>query len=125
MSLIPYGEKTNPPVDPSLTIKAPQNIMAIFKRSCFDCHSNQTQWPWYSSVFPLSWSIYEHVKNGRASMNFNKWNSYSQEKQEKLREAIARKVGTIMPLKEYLWFHSDAKITKKERQIVQDWAYAQ
>jgi hypothetical protein len=125
MSLIPYGEKTNPPVDEKLTLKAPKEVMEIFKRSCYDCHSNQTKWPWYSSVFPLSWSIKDHVKNGRASLNFDKWETYSKEKQEKLKEEIARKAGTIMPLKDYLWFHGDAKVSKKERKIIQDWAYAE
>jgi hypothetical protein len=121
MSLIPYGEKTNPPVDEKLTLKAPKEVMEIFKRSCYDCHSNQTRWPWYSSVFPFSWSIKEHVKVGRAYLNFDKWYGYDKEKKEKLLNEIYRKTGTLMPLSEYLWFHSEAKLSKQEIQKVRDW----
>ncbi len=123
MSLIPYGEKTNPPVDEKLTLKAPKEVMDIFKRSCFDCHSNRTKWPWYSSVFPMSWSVRDHVKNGRMALNFDLWNSYTQEKQKKLRQSIARKTGSTMPLADYLWIHIDAKLTKDEIKIIRDWAY--
>ncbi|NPA66881.1 MAG: heme-binding domain-containing protein [Epsilonproteobacteria bacterium] len=123
MSLIPYGEKTNPPVDEKLTLKAPKEVMDIFQRSCFDCHSNRTKWPWYSSVFPMSWSVRDHVKNGRTALNFDKWNSYSKEKQAKLRQNIATKAGRTMPLADYLWLHEDAKLTKSELETIQKWAY--
>jgi hypothetical protein len=122
MSLIPYGERTNPPVDEKLALKAPKDVDAIFKRACYDCHSNQTKWPWYSYVFPLSWSIKDHVKVGRARLNFDKWYSYSEEKRLKLRDGIFRKTGTIMPLVEYVLFHSEAKLSKEDIKKVRDWA---
>ena len=122
MSLIPYGEKTNPPVDEKLTLKAPKEVMDIFKRSCFDCHSNRTKWPWYSSVFPMSWSVRDHVKNGRMALNFDLWSSYTQEKQKKLRQKIATKTGITMPLVDYLWLHKEAKLSQKDRDIVKEWA---
>ena len=125
VSLIPYGEKTNPKTDPALAVEAPQEVMQIFKRSCYDCHSNQTKWPWYSNVFPLAWSIKDHVKNGRTSLNFDIWKQYSDEKRQKLRYAIGQKTGVSMPLGQYLWFHDDAKLSKKEIQMIQDWAYAE
>jgi hypothetical protein len=122
MSLVPYAQKTNPKTDAKLSIKAPDDIMAIFKKSCYDCHSNQTRWPWYSSIFPLSWSISDHVKVGRARLNFDIWQTYSKEKQQKLKDEIFRKTGTIMPLVDYLWFHPDAKLTKEEIKKVRNWA---
>ncbi len=125
MSLLPYGTRENPKTDPSLSLKAPKEVMEIFKRSCYDCHSNQTRWPWYSYVFPMSWSVMDHVKNGRLALNFDEWNSYSQKKKFKLKDAIAQKTGTTMPLKDYLWAHSEAKISKKEKEIVEKWAYGE
>ena len=122
MSFVPYGEKNNPKTPPSQTLQAPKEVMEIFKKACFDCHSNETKWPWYSSVFPLSWSIKDHVKNGRRSLNFSIWNTYSQEKQQELKESIYRKAGTIMPLAEYILFHPEAKLTKEEIKKVKNWA---
>ena len=122
MSLLPYGEKTNPKTNPDLALKAPQKVMRILKKSCYDCHSNQTKWPWYSSIFPLSWSIKDHVKNGRLALNFDIWNSYSKEKQQQKKQKIYTKTGTTMPVASYLWFHKDAKLSKDEIKIIKDWA---
>ncbi len=124
LSLLPYGERTNPKSDPSLAIDAPKDVMKILQKSCYDCHSNQTKWPWYSYVFPLAWSIKDHVKNGRASLNFDEWKRYSKEKQQKLLYSIAQKTGTTMPLKQYLWFHKDAKLSKAEVERIRKWANA-
>ncbi len=125
MSLLPYGERTNPKSDPALAIEAPQEVMQILKRSCYDCHSNQTKWPWYSYVFPLSWSIKDHVKNGRASLNFDVWKKYDEKKRSKLRYEIGRRSGTTMPLEQYLWFHKDAALSKDEVRTIQKWAFEQ
>ena len=123
MSLLPYGKRENPKSDPSLALDAPKEVEKIFKRSCYDCHSNHTRWPWYSYVFPLSWSVMDHVKNGRAALNFDTWKSYSEEKRKKLKASIATKSGVTMPLKSYLWFHKDAKLSKEEVEIIRKWAY--
>lgn len=123
MSVLPYGKRENPKTDPKLALKAPKEVAAIFKRSCFDCHSNQTKWPWYSYVFPASWTVMDHVKNGRTALNFDTWQSYSKEKKSKLKDAIARKSGRTMPLKDYLWVHKDAKISKKDLEVLEKWAY--
>jgi len=122
-SLLPYGEKTNPKVDPKLTLQAPKPVMDILKRSCYDCHSNQTKWPWYSSVFPMSWSVMDHVKNGRRALNFDLWNKYEEEKRwEALEEIVEKTKAHKMPLPSYLWLHSEAKLTKKDLQILEEWA---
>ena len=72
-------EKTNPPVDTTITLKAPQEVMQILKRACYDCHSYETIWPWYSNIAPLSWSIASHVKDGREAVNFSKWEEIQDE----------------------------------------------
>ena len=124
MSLLPYGKRDNPKSDPKLALQAPKDVQQIFKRSCYDCHSNHTVWPWYSYVFPLSWSVMDDVKNGRAALNFDEWKKYDAQKQAELKDAIARKSGTTMPLKAYLWFHKDAKLSKADIQTIQKWAYS-
>ena len=125
MSFLPYGTRENPKSDPALALQAPENVQKIFKRSCYDCHSNQTKWPFYSYIFPFSWSVMDHVKNGRMAMNFDEWRSYSKEKREKLKDGIARKSGVSMPVKSYLWFHKDAKLSKADIDTIQKWAYEQ
>ena len=122
LSLVPYGEKTNPKSEKKLALQAPQKVIKILKKSCFDCHSNETKWPWYSDVFPLAWSIKDHVKNARASLNFSLWESYSEKKQKHLKEEIYRKTGRVMPLAEYMLFHSEAKLTPDEIKTVREWA---
>ena len=124
MSILPYGKRDNPKSDPKLALQAPANVEQIFKRSCFDCHSNQTKWPLYSYIFPFSWSVMDHVKNGRAALNFDEWKKYDTEKQIELKDVIARKSGVTMPVKSYLWFHKDAKLSKEDIQTIQKWAYS-
>ena len=115
-------EKTNPKTNPALEIKAPKEVMAILKNSCYDCHSNQVRWPWYSNIAPFSWSIKAHVYNGRAWVNFSIWNSYTKkEKKQKLYE-IYRAVYAAMPLSSYTYFHKDATLVKSQRELIRSWA---
>ena len=120
--LIPSYEKTNPPVDRSKEIKPPKDVMAIFKRSCYDCHSNETKWPWYADVAPMKWAVRRDVIEGRKALNFSEWQNYSKDKQEKLKREIYRSVIIAMPLPQYLWIHRDAKLSKKDIKIIQNWA---
>ncbi len=120
---IPYGkEKTNPKADKALEIKAPENVMKLFKRSCYDCHSNETKWPWWSYVAPASWSIYDDVINGRKTLNFSTWKNYTLKKQQKLKKEIYRTVAGPMPLPQYIWLHKNAKLTGNEIRTIRDWA---
>ena len=120
---IPYGkDKTNPKSDPALEIKAPQKVTSILKRSCYDCHSNQTKWPWWSYVAPASWSISDDVKGGREALNFSIWQKYTKKEKEKLKKGIYRTVAGPMPLPQYLWLHKDAKLSKNDVKTIRDWA---
>ncbi|MBL6970479.1 MAG: heme-binding domain-containing protein [Campylobacterales bacterium] len=113
--------KHNPTVDTQLEIKAPKEIMTIFKKACYDCHSNETKWPWYSSIAPMSWSISSHVEDGRKWLNFSVWENYSQEEKEKKIKEIFRAVYIAMPPSDYIYFHDEASLTKEERTYVRDW----
>ncbi|BCD61035.1 MULTISPECIES: heme-binding domain-containing protein [unclassified Nitratiruptor] len=122
LQFIPTYEKKNLPTDPKLEIKAPKKVMAIFKRSCYDCHSNKTNWPWYADVAPMSWMVRRDVVEGRKALNFSVWNSYSKQKKKELKKQIYRSVVLAMPLPQYLWLHPEAKLSKEDKKIVQNWA---
>lgn len=115
-------EKTNPPFEEKTALNAPENVKAILKRSCYDCHSNETKWPWYSNIAPLSWSIASHVKDARAAFNFSNYENIKTDiKIKRLKRAVQTVNNSMMPLSSYLWFHKDAKLTKNEKKILSDW----
>ncbi len=104
-------------------LTVPQSIQDIMKRSCYDCHSNQTAWPWYTNVAPVSWLIADDVFSGRKKMNFNEWGKLSQSKQEKKLADICDEItGDDMPLPKYLILHSDAKLSVADKDALCSWA---
>ena len=120
MQLIPV-ERTNPPADPALEIKAPAKVMAIFKRSCYDCHSNETRWPWYSHIAPAKWFIARDVKVGRQWLNFSEWERYDEERKAKLKGLIFKAVGLAMPLGLYVKAHPEAALSPEDKKTIRDW----
>ncbi len=119
---VPYKGKKNFPVDKRLEIKVAPKVAVLFQKSCNDCHSNQTVWPWWSDVAPASWSVIDDVVEGRKALNFSIWNSYSKKKREKLKKEIYRTVAGPMPLPQYVLLHPNAKLSKSEIEIIRDWA---
>jgi len=114
-------EKTNPIVEKTLEIKAPENIMKMFKNACYDCHSNETIWPWYSSIAPASWIIKGHVEDGRRSLDFTKWELYNEEEKLKKLKEIYRTVYASMPLVNYIKLHKEADLSKEQRELIREW----
>jgi len=114
-------EQTNQAVEKDLEIKAPLEIMTMFKNSCYDCHSNEVKWPWYSQIAPFSWTIKNHVNNGRKWLNFSIWETYTEEEKEKKLKGIYRTAYAIMPLPTYIWLHKEADLTKEQRSLIRDW----
>jgi len=110
------------PANTNQELKAPQEIISILKRSCYDCHSNSVEYPWYSNVAPLSWFIHSHIQKGRSVVNFSKWESYNQEKKIKLLERLPKAIKIRMPLPSYLWLHKEAKLTNQEKKLLTKWA---
>ena len=114
MQLVPYGRNhTNPPVMgepawPSVEARA------IAVRACFDCHSNQTVWPWYSTIAPLSWGIQRDIEQGRAKLNFSEWNR-PQEGADNAAELVAQ--GEMPPTR-YSAVHPEAQLSAAERQTL-------
>lgn len=114
-------DKTNPIVDKSLEIQAPKEVMGIFKNACYACHSNQTTWPWYSSIAPASWIIKDHVIHGRKALDFTSWESYSEDEKTKKLKEIYRTVYASMPLASYISMHEEAYLSKEQRELVRTW----
>ncbi|AXX91528.1 cytochrome C [Malaciobacter molluscorum LMG 25693] len=111
----------NAKVIDDLQLKARPEVMKILKTSCYDCHSDNTIWPWYSKIAPFSWTITAHVVDGREAVNFSIWETYSKEKKQKELKSIYKKVYASMPLKSYVWIHKDAILTKDQIKTIRDW----
>ncbi|WP_457598464.1 heme-binding domain-containing protein [Hydrogenimonas sp.] len=120
IQLIPY-ERSNPESDPGMEIEAPPEVMAIFKRSCYDCHSNETKWPWYSAIAPVKWFVARDVKVGRQWLNFSEWKNYDEKRRAKLKEMIFVAVGLAMPLGTYVKAHPEAALTREDRERIRAW----
>lgn len=119
--------RTNPPIDAkreiTATVDIPPAVAAILSRSCDDCHSNRTVWPWYSNIAPISWLVAYDVGHGRNAMNFSEWSAYSAEKLGKLREQICDEVSEgEMPGSGYALLHPDAKLTSADVEEVCHWS---
>ena len=120
-------ERTNPPVDDAKTIFAslnvPPDVRSVLERSCADCHSHNTVWPWYSHIAPTSWLTARDVKNGRKSMNLSLWGTYKKSKQAgKLDDISEQLTGDKMPLKPYRMMHPGSVLSKSEVDLVVRWA---
>ena len=105
------------------TIGITENAQTILLRACYDCHSNNTNYPWYSSIQPFGWLLANHIKKGKADLNFNEFGSYSLRRQISKLNGIANSVkdGT-MPLNSYLIFHKNARLSQEDKAIVIKWA---
>jgi len=103
-------------------IVLPDNIAPLLKKGCYDCHSNHTNWPWYSSIAPISFEVRGHVKDGRAWLNFDLWNRYTQEQKNKRLEGIIDTIDIKMPIPMYIMAHPEAKLTRSERESIKAWA---
>lgn len=122
--------KTNPPVDETKIIAAstpvPAEISAILTRACYDCHSNQTRWPWYSHVAPVSWFVVGHVNDARRHLNFSEWAAYNSKRMKRKLEEIKEEVQDgAMPLPSYLPLHPEAKLSPTDVQALVAWAIAE
>jgi hypothetical protein len=114
-------ERTNPPVESDAPVAA--ELKTVLRRSCYDCHSNETTWPWYSYVAPVSWLIANDVKEGRREVNFSVWNQYSDaRKARKFKEIVEQIEANKMPQWYYVLLHPDAKLSASEKEMILKWA---
>ena len=118
--------RTNPPIDPQKTLVAiehpPASVIVTLDRACGDCHTNQTRWPWYTNIAPVSWWIVHHVNEGRRRVSFSEWATYDTTRRLKALDDICQRIDRAnMPLTSYLLIHHDAELTADDRQMICEW----
>jgi hypothetical protein len=118
--LVPV-ERTNPPVTSDIDVS--DEVRSILRRSCYDCHSHETRWPWYSFVAPMSWYVIDHVDHGRGDLNFSEWPTFDFEAQDLAFEDIREQLEKgEMPLTSYLLLHPSARLSEDDRQLLLRWS---
>lgn len=101
----------------------PQNVRLILRESCYDCHSNNTEYPWYNNIAPVSYWLADHVTDGKKHLNFSDWKNYSAKKKDHKLEEVAEMIEEKeMPLKEYTWTHEKARLSEEQRKSIIEWA---
>jgi len=119
VQLVPVT-RDNPPV--TADFNDPLDVKQILKKSCYDCHSNETVWPWYSHVAPSSWLVASDVHEARDHLCFSDWGQMSPDDQRAAKRAIWKQVSAgEMPPGEYLLMHSDATLTAPDTAIIHQW----
>ncbi|QII69712.1 heme-binding domain-containing protein [Apibacter sp. B3706] len=119
-------DKENPSVDKKIdynrvTYASPE-IQKILKKACYDCHSNEVNYPWYSSIAPISWFIKEHVNQGKEYVNFSEYGKYNRYQKEHINSSLYRVIeNKTMPLNSYLWMHKDANLSEKDYILLLNW----
>lgn len=115
--------RTNTPIDKNQNFvdihKPPQEVETIIKNACYDCHSNETKYPAYAYVAPISWSVKHHINEGRGNLNFSTWAKYNADQKEHILEEFIETVRERkMPMKAYVNFHEEAKLTEVQRNVL-------
>jgi cytochrome c551/c552 len=113
-------DRRNPPVESE--VPAPPELRSVLRRACYDCHSNETVWPWYSRVAPISWLVASDVHEGRGALNLSTWNRLSAKEQSKAREKLWKEVAEgEMPLWYYLPAHPAARLSPRDKSLLREW----
>jgi hypothetical protein len=117
-------ERSNPPVERD--VGAPPEVAALLRRACYDCHSHETVWPWYSLVAPVSWLVAHDVSEGREELNFSTWAAYGPRKKAKKLDELAEMVTDgEMPPWIYCLAHPPARLTPDEQRVLTAWSDAE
>lgn len=125
MQLIPV-DRVNPPVKKSENfvdlLQPPAKVQKLLKNACYDCHSNETIYPKYAYVAPISWSVKHHVNEGREHLNFSVWGKYNKDLKDGMLEKSVNEIkDEMMPMPAYIIYHDNAKLTKEERALLEDY----
>jgi len=111
------------PNDIGTVVTVPVNVAAVLKTSCYDCHSNNTVYPWYSYIQPIDWWLTDHINDGKHHLNFSEFATYSNiRKAKKLKEVAGEIEEGGMPLPNYTLIHHNAILTEDQKKLVMDWA---
>jgi len=125
IQLIPttLNQNDNVPVSDFMIIyKAPQQIDSKIKTSCYDCHSNNTQYPWYNKIQPFSWLLEKHIEEGKEELNFSIFGDYSLRRQKnKLKSIISQIKNDDMPISSYTFIHADTRLSESDKEMIMGW----
>ena len=111
------------PLDMNSMYPIPDSVNQILAKACYDCHSNNTRYPWYNNIQPVAWWLNDHITEGKKELNFSEYGKRTLPKQAKKLKKIAREVKEGgMPLDSYTWIHKDAALTDHEKQMIIDWS---
>lgn len=119
MQFVPVT-RSNPPV--GLGVHAPPGVRAALERVCWNCHSNETRWPWYAYVAPASWLVVRDVRHARAAINFTSWPVTAWDDAVNRRLVWSQVRQGKMPLRRYAMLHADARLSDEERELIRKWA---
>ncbi|MBO9693294.1 heme-binding domain-containing protein [Chryseobacterium sp.] len=116
-------DRVNKPVDPAVNFvdakKSPEKIRTLLKNACYDCHSNETVYPKYAFIAPISWSVKSHVNEGREHLNFSTWQTYNKDlKENMLTKSIQTIQNKTMPMPGYIVYHKEANLSEAERALL-------
>ena len=113
-------ERTNPPV--TSDVEAPPETRAVLRTACYDCHSNETRWPWYSRVAPVSWLVAGDVAEGREHLNLSEWPPDAGERAEAARRMWKNVERGEMPIFIYRMMHGEARLSENQKELIRKWA---
>ncbi|MES2374498.1 MAG: heme-binding domain-containing protein [Bacteroidota bacterium] len=110
------------PTDILRTVPVSPAVRALLKTGCYDCHSNNTNYPWYANVQPIGWILNGHIQKGKAELNFSEFGSYTVRRQKSKMKSIESQVNDNgMPLASYTWIHKNARLSKENKVLIIDW----
>lgn len=116
-------EEVDYTTDFATVYNVPENVNRVLETSCYDCHSNNTKYPWYNRIQPVAMYLADHVEDGKKHFNFSEFSSYSLKRQKKKLDEVAHEVEDgEMPLDSYTLVHWDAKLSEADKKLVIDWA---
>lgn len=108
--------------DITKTFNVPDSVLSVLKISCYDCHSNNTNYPWYSNIQPVAWLLDSDVKNGKDKLNFSDFGSYTKRRQQsKLRSIVSQIQNNKMPISNYTIMHKNAVLTTRNKTLITSW----
>src|SRR5213592_4683716 len=107
------------------SVTVPDSVMSLLKTACFDCHSDHTNYPWYSKITPVNWWLKNHIDGGKRHLNFTTFDTCSLKRKDRRLDEIAETVKEHdMPISSYLWIHKEARLNDAQRAAITDWATA-
>jgi len=110
------------PNDISKMVVMPADVQGILKKACYDCHSNNTDYPWYARIQPLHWFLNYHIQSGKSELNFNEFGTYTPRRQQnKLRSVAHSLEDGSMPLSSYILIHRNAILSEAEKSLIINW----